>query len=161
MTRYRGNGLRLQWTPDGGSTYALNTEYRTFNVSEGIDKVDVTTAAQTAKKYKATIRDTTLSLDMLDRNDATGTSRWAALDRGTMGTLIWNDQSGSNDAPTACVYAFVSSRKLAFKPRDVVIVSVEWQSLEAITEDIRIWLGSSSVAATSTTDILVSKGPLV
>ncbi len=133
MARYTGKDLYAEWIYSGG-TIVMTADYRTVTTNEGTDKVDITAGDDTHKSYKALLRDTTVSVELLGVTGSSGTTLWGALVPGTEGTLVWAPVGTATGNPKRSVAAFCEKRADAIKYNDVVSWTFDFQATEAITD---------------------------
>lgn len=68
--RIVGSGIKLTFTPDGGSALSLEADFTEFSIDRSYDTVDVTAGNETARYHKATIENMEWSATLYDSNPA-------------------------------------------------------------------------------------------
>ena len=87
MTEFvAGQSMVLQWITTTYGTVNLATAFTTCNYTPNIEKVDVTSGADTYRTYISSFQDATASVTMYEQTG--GTALASALGAGVMGTLI-------------------------------------------------------------------------
>lgn len=124
MTDVTGKNLAVNWIYSGG-TVALNTDYRSFNMSDNIDMAETTAGADTDKTYIATIKDSTIDWSGLYQSK--GTALETALAVGTGGTLVVYPEGTASGYPVINYPAIVSSYKKAVPYNEVIAIDVTFQ----------------------------------
>lgn len=111
----------------------LNTDYRDFGPSEGIDTVDESAGSDTARTYLTTLEDGTAALTIVIQSGDTAT--WGAVDIGNEGTLEWGEEGTASGKPKHTVNAIVTNREKSISYADLVVADIEFQFSGAVVDD--------------------------
>ena len=117
---YTGKNLYLKF----GST-VLSSDFRNFSAAETMDVVDASAGSDAARTYLTTLEDGTASLELVDQTG--GSVLWAAVKKGTGGTLEWGPEGTAGGKPKHTCYAIVTNRERSMPYADVVVLSVSFQ----------------------------------
>ena len=134
MAEYTGGALYLTF----GST-VLSAEYRKFTADENIGLKDASAGGDTARTYLTELTDGKATYEATDQTGTTaigGSAIWAALAKGTSGSLNWAPEGTATGKPRHYVNAIVKSVKRDLVYDDVTKISVEWQYSGAVTDTV-------------------------
>ena len=128
MAGLTGKGLYIKF---GGTV--LNTDYRTFGHSRGIDKVDGSAGADTFKTYLTTLKDGSITCAIIAQ--ASDTSTRGTLVPGTGGSLEYGLEGTASGKQKAIYTAvFVENANVSASYNDLIVVDITWQPNSDITE---------------------------
>ena len=134
MAEYTGRNLYLVF-----GSIVLSAEYRKFTADENIGLKDASAGGDTARTYLTELTDGKATYEATDQTGTTtvgGSATWAALAKGTSGTLAWSPEGTASGAPRHYVTAIVKSLKRDLVYDDVTKISVEWQFSGAVTDTV-------------------------
>jgi len=120
MAANTGKNLFLSF---GGTV--LDTDYRSFSVSEEGGSVDESAGSDTRRTYLTTLTDGRASATVVFQGS--GTVLYDAIAPLTEGTLVWAEEGSSAGKRHTDVKAFVASRELSMEYADLMVVDVEFQ----------------------------------
>lgn len=124
--RYTGKDLYAQFICAAG-TIALTGDQRTLTVDREVDMVDITAGSEADKSYKATIKDGSASVEVLDQAGVAATDIEVAMPEGTSGTLIYAPQGTVTGKPKRGFVALVKSVGVEYPYSDVVVYKIDFQ----------------------------------
>jgi len=133
MAHFTGKDLYIEFVGT-----AINSDYRTLNTDNTIDKSESTAGADTEKGYIETIGDATISMDYVLENSAAGTAIDGILYRGNRGTLTWGPEGTAAGKPKYSCVAFVESVSDPVTYNEVQVSSVSFQKDGEWIENFRI-----------------------
>jgi len=127
MAGYTGKNLYLKF-----SDTVLDTDYRTFSLTDEGGVVDQSAGADTRRGYLATLTDGSASASILLQ--ASDTATWSALAPTTEATLEWGEEGTTAGLPKHTVLAIVTGRTQNLDYADVTTVDIAWQLNGDITD---------------------------
>jgi len=120
MVAITGSALFLKF----GSA-VLDTDFRSFSVSESGEVVDESAGSDTTRTYLTTLKDGTASATVVFQSD--GTVLFDAVAPLTEGTLVWAEEGSSAGNRHTDVKSIVTSREISMEYADLVVVDLTWQ----------------------------------
>ena len=133
MARYTGKDLYIEW--NNGTAVAMDADYRSVATNETADKVDLSAGHDVHKNYTYGQRDSTIDVELLDVDTASGESLWEAVAPQTEGTLTWAPRGTATGNPKRSVAAFVVKRGGDWKYSSETPVTISFQTTEVIADD--------------------------
>ena len=132
MTRCTGRDLAVCWNYTGGSVF-LEDDYRSLDVTEGVQDANSTAGNDTYAGHLATYIDASASFEMVG-TAGSGTVHWTKLAPRSAGTLVWFPEGTAQGKPKHTAAAYISKRDRSYPYADVVTVSLGFQFDGAITD---------------------------
>jgi len=127
MAEYVGSGLYITF---GGTV--LHSDFRTFETEETVDLVDSSAGADVAKTYLKALEDGTASIELVDQT--TGTLAWAAIKKGSYGTLVWSPEGTASGKPKYQGLAYAQSRGRSQPYNDIAVLNASFQFSGTISD---------------------------
>lgn len=132
MTRYTGHDLAVCWNYAGGSVF-LEDDFRTLDVTEGVQDANSTAGNDTYAGHLPTYTDASAQLEMVGTTGS-GTVHWAKVAPRTSGTLVWFPEGTASTKPKHTAAAYISARDRSYPYADMVTVSLGFQIDGAIVD---------------------------
>lgn len=127
-TSYSGSALNVQWIYASG-TATISGNQRTLSYTPTIDLIDQTSGADSNKHYLTAVKDGKATLEALVQSgtNAGGTSAFATLTEGAVGTLVWSPEGTGATKPKYTIPAIAQGVGFTYPYADVVVASVSFQ----------------------------------
>ena len=120
MTAVTGKNLFLSFAGT-----VLDTDYRSFSVSEEGGSVDESAGSDTRRTYLTTLTDGNASATVVFQSD--GTVLYDAVAPLTEGTLVYALEGSAAGERHTDVKSFVTSREISMEYADLMVVDLEFQ----------------------------------
>lgn len=123
--RMTGNGLFLQWI-DGTGTVNFAGDQRAFTADFGIDTVDLAAGSDSYHYNYGTLKDWSGKLEELYIG-SNGTARYARLEEGDTGTLVWGPLGSATGKPKWGIGAIVTKVSQSIPFDKELMISTEFK----------------------------------
>lgn len=129
MVEYAGSSLYLKF-----GTVVLSSDFRNFTEDEEVDLVDASAGSDAYKPKIVTQTDGNASVELVDQTG--GTVLWAAVAKGTEGTLEWGPEGTVTGKPRHHVVAIVSKRSREVPYDNIVVLNVDFAFNSVVTDTL-------------------------
>jgi hypothetical protein len=135
MASYMGKNLSIVWTAAAGGTITMQADFRTVNYTPGVDLIEDSAGADTAKTYQAGLKSGQVTFSGVDQSGSMATWSTALLE-GQSGTLVIGPEGTAVGKQKLTIPAISMGASLTWPYNNICELAANWTQNGARTDGV-------------------------